>query len=177
MNRNKSTGNNIPKTLFQKIVFGVIMSYIMTYGMEFYNVSIKMGFNLSAGGFSNIKNIVFLETLKEVWFMGIIVFIVSGSFGNRMGILIAEKHINNSIDNRYICQIVRQACTIGVMCPAMSLIASVIFSIIFDKKPVLELPAIWAGTVMKNFPMAFFLNMYIAAPLTRKIYGLIFKDK
>lgn len=52
----------------------------------------------------------------------------------------------------------RQAGTVAVMCPSMSLAASVIFNVILGGSPVFQLPAIWAGTVIKNFPMAFFLE-------------------
>lgn len=62
------------------------MSYSMAYPMEVYNVAIKMGFNLSNGlGFSSMTNQVFLEALKEVWYMGLIVFAFSSLWGNKMG--------------------------------------------------------------------------------------------
>lgn len=57
-----------------------------------------------------------------------------------------------------------------VMCPAMSLIASLIFQIILGGEPILRLPAIWVGTVLRNFPMAFFWNMFAAAPLVHLIF-------
>ena len=33
--------------------------------------------------------------------------------------------------------------------------------------PVFQLPAAWAGTVLKHFPLAFFRNMFAAAPFAR----------
>ena len=53
------------QTKTQGIVFGVIMSYVMAYGMEVYNVAIKMGFHLQIGGLSSMTNVVFWEALKE----------------------------------------------------------------------------------------------------------------
>ena len=46
----------------------------------------------------------------------------------------------------------------------MSLIASILFRIILGGQPLFRLPAIWIGTAMKNFLMAFFWNMFVAAP-------------
>ncbi|MCD8018785.1 MAG: hypothetical protein LUF92_04125 [Clostridiales bacterium] len=60
------------------------------------------------------------------------------------------------------------------MCPTMSLVATILFSIILAGRPVAQLPAIWVGTLIKNFPIAFFLNVFAAAPLTRIVFGLIF---
>lgn len=43
----------MPKNKTQGIIFGIIMSYAMAYGMEVYNIAIKEGVNLAAGGFSS----------------------------------------------------------------------------------------------------------------------------
>ena len=161
----------MPKTKTQGIVFGILMSFFMAYGMEVYNIAIRMGCNLTAGqGFSSISYPVFLEALKEAVGMSVIVFIVSNLVGNRAGAAFMAKYCDPGKDNPYFCQIMRQAGTILVMCPLMSLIASVLFQIILGGQPLFRLPAIWIGTVMKNFPMAFFWNMFAAAPLVHWIF-------
>lgn len=38
----------MPKTKFQGAVFGLLMSYIMAFGMEVYNTAINMGFLTTA---------------------------------------------------------------------------------------------------------------------------------
>lgn len=40
----------MPKSKTQGIIFGIIMSYAMAYGMEVYNVAIREGVNLTPGG-------------------------------------------------------------------------------------------------------------------------------
>lgn len=161
----------MPRTKKQGIIFGVLMSFLMAYGMEVYNISIRMGFNLTEGlGFSSISYEVFLEALKEACFMGVIVFIVSNLVGNKAGTAVMNKYCDVTKDNPYFCRIMRQAGTILVMCPLMSLIASIIFQIILGGHPITRLPVIWIGTVMKNFPMAFFWNMFMVAPLVHWIF-------
>lgn len=160
----------MPKTRAQGIVFGIIMSYAMAYGMEVYNVAIKLGFDLSAGGFSNMTNIVFWEALKEALYMGLFVFLFSNLWGNRLGARFAEKHCSPARDNPYLCQLLRQAGTVAVMCPTMSLVASVLFNVLLAGSPWTQLPAIWVGTVLKNFPMAFFWNMFAAAPFSHWLF-------
>ena len=161
----------------QGFIFGVIMSYAMAYGMEVYNIAIKEGVNLGAGGFSNMTNIVFLEALKEAAYMGLIVLLVSNLWGNRLGAAFAARHCDPKRDNPYICQLLRQAGTVAVMCPTMSLVASILFNVILGGESVWQLPAIWGGTFMKNFPMAFFWNMFAAAPFTHWIFTKIFREK
>ena len=55
----------MPQNRKQGIIFGLIMSYAMAYGMEVYNVAIKEGYSLQVGGFSTMTNHVFLDALLE----------------------------------------------------------------------------------------------------------------
>lgn len=164
----------MPKNKIQGFIFGVIMSYAMAYGMEIYNVAIKLGVNLTAGGFSNMTNLIFWEALKEASYMGLLVLLFSNLWGNRIGASFASKHCDPSKDSPYICQLLRQAGTVAVMCPTMSLVASILFNIILGGTPLSQLPAIWVGTFFKNFPMAFFWNMFAAAPFTHWLFKKIF---
>jgi hypothetical protein len=169
--------SQMPKTKFQGFIFGLIMSYAMAIGMEVYNVAIKEGFTLMAGGFSNMTNSVFIDALKEASFMGLFVLLFSNLWGNRIGAAVSSKYVSSEKDNPYFCRLMRQACTVGIMCPTMSLVASVLFNVILAHASWTQLPAIWAGTVIKNFPMAFLWNMYAAAPFTHLVFGCIFKDR
>lgn len=169
--RGKEEERKMPKNKTQGIIFGIIMSYAMAYGMEVYNIAIKEGVNLAAGGFSNMTNLIFWEALKEAAYMGVIVFLFSNLWGNRLGAAFAARHCDPQKDNPYICRLLRQAGTVAVMCPTMSLAASILFNVILGGAPVWQLPAIWVGTFIKNFPMAFFWNMFAAAPFTHWISG------
>ncbi|MGI6006917.1 MAG: DUF2798 domain-containing protein [Ruminococcus sp.] len=165
----------MPKNKLQGFIFGFIMSYAMAYGMEVYNIAIKMGVNLTAGGFTNMTNIVFWEALKEAAYMGLFVLLFSNLWGNRAGAAFAARHCDPQKDNPYICRLLRQAGTVAVMCPTMSLTASILFNLIMGHAPVSQLPAIWVGTVLKNYPMAFFWNMFAAAPFTHWLFSKIFR--
>lgn len=98
----------MPRTKKQGIIFGVLMSFLMAYGMEFYNIAIKMGFNLTPGlGYSSISYEVFVATLKEAVFMCVIVFIVfivSNLVGNKAGAKFMEKHCDVTKDNPYFAK-------------------------------------------------------------------------
>lgn len=167
----------MPHTKGQGIVFGLIMSYAMAIGMEVYNIAVKMGFPLNIGGLSTMTNSVFPAALLEASYMGLFVFLFSNLWGNRMGAAFAARHTDPARDNPYFCRLMRQAGTVAVMCPAMSLVASILFNIILAGQPIPQLPAIWVGTVFKNFPMAFFWNMFAAAPFTHWAFGRLFPEK
>jgi hypothetical protein len=40
--------------------------------------------------------------------------------------------------------------------------------------PVAQLPAIWVGTLIKNFPMALLWNLFAAGPVSRLVFGRFF---
>ncbi len=166
----------MPKNKLQGFIFGVIMSYAMAFGMEIYNVAIREGVNLAAGGLSNMTNLIFWEALKEASYMGLLVLLFSNLWGNRLGAAFAARHCDPQKDNPYLCRLLRQAGTVAIMCPTMSLAASILFQIILGGAPIAQLPAIWIGTLLKNFPMAFFWNMFAAAPFTHWLFGKIFRQ-
>ena len=62
----------------------------------------------------------------------------------------------------------RSAMTVCVMCPAMSLWATVIF-----QRPGIEFVPAWLQTVVKNFPMAFFWQIFFCGPLVRRLFRLL----
>ena len=165
----------MPKTKFQRILYGALMSITMAYGMEVYNVAIKQGYHTMAGSFSNMTNHVFLEALIEVSYMWILVFIFSNLWGNRVGRKLAGKIVRPVIDNPFYMTLMMSGCTVLIMCPTMSLAASILFNIILGHAPVSQLPAIWAGTLLKNFPMALLWNLFAAGPLTRLLFGAFMK--
>lgn len=166
----------MPKTKGQGLVFGILMSVTMAYGMEVYNVALKSGVLQHVGGFSDMRNTVFLGALKEASFMWLFVFLFSNLWGNRLGAKLADKLVSEQ-DSPFLQMLARSCCTVLVMCPTMSLVAAVLFQVILGHQPVLQLPAMWVGTVLKNFPMALLWNLFAAGPVSRALLRLIFAKK
>ena len=164
-------------TKVKNFVFGILMSYSMAIGMEIYNTALGMGIQLQPGGLTNLTLPVLIGALKEASFMGAIVFVVSSLWGNRIGARFAQRHCDPAKDNPYFCQLLRQGGTVAIMCPSMSLFASILFQVILGGAPLTDLPLIWVGTVLKNFPMAFFWNFFASAPFCRWVLGLLFPQK
>ncbi|MGI6231189.1 MAG: hypothetical protein ACOYJL_09880 [Tractidigestivibacter sp.] len=164
----------MPKNRAQGIIFGILMSITMAYGMEVYNVAWKMGYPTMAGGFSNMTNDVFLSALAEAAYMWLFVFLFSNLWGNRLGSRLASRLVDPEKDNAFLCTLVRSGCTVLVMCPTMSMVASILFNVILAGNPVTQLPAIWVGTLLKNFPMALLWNIFAAGPVTRLVFSKFF---
>ncbi|MCD7723260.1 MAG: DUF2798 domain-containing protein [Clostridiales bacterium] len=170
-------GKIMPKTKWQGIVFGFIMSVTMAYGMEVYNVAIKNGCTLAAWNFSNLTNDVFLDALIEAAYMWVFVFIFSKLWGERLGHALAAKLIRPEKDSPFLITVITSCCTVLVMCPTMSLVAAILFNIILAGQSPVDTIAIWVGTVIKNFPMALLWNLFAAGPVTRALFRLLFKKQ
>ena len=166
----------MPKTKRQGLVFGILMSVTMAYGMEVYNVAQKSGVLQHVGGFSDMRNTVFLDALKEAAYMWVIVLVISTLWGNRLGAKLAVRLVSEQ-DSPFLQMLARSCCTVLVMCPTMSLVAAVLFQVILSHQPVVQLPAMWVGTVLKNFPMALLWNLFAAGPVSRGLLRLIFAKK
>lgn len=97
----------MPKTKAQGILFGLIMSYSMAIGMGIYNTASALGFAQQPGGLSNLRSAVFLPALRETLCMGLIVFIVSNLWGNRIGAKIAAAQCDPARDHPTFCRLAR----------------------------------------------------------------------
>lgn len=80
-----------------------------------------------------------------------LVILFSNLLGNHIGAAFANRHCNPQKDNLYFCQILLQSGTVAIMCPTMSLVASILFNIIMAEMPLTQLSAIWLETVIKIF--------------------------
>lgn len=165
----------MPKNKTQGIIFGIIMSYSMAVGMEIYNNAIQQGVHLQPGGFTNLTYGIVGKALVEALFMGLIVIIVSELWGNRLGARFAAKVSDPQRDNPLFLSVDAAGGHRVRYVPHHESAATIIFSMILGGAPVWQLPAIWAGTLIKNFPMAFFWNMFAAAPFTNWACGKLFE--
>lgn len=165
-----------PKTKAQGLAYGLFMCIFMSLGMEVYNNAVKMGYNLQPGGLSNMDWSVVPAALSELWFIIPVVFILSNTYGNRLGAKLASTLIDPERDSSFWRSCVIIACTTLVMCPSMSLFASTLFNVILAGRPAIELPVIWIGTIFKNFPMALLWNLFAASPLSRICLKVAFPE-
>lgn len=163
----------MPQNRKQGLIFGILMSVTMAYGMEVYNVAWKMGVPTMPGGFSNLTNDVFLAALVEASYMWLFVLLFSSLWGTRGGAALARRIVDPARDGALV-QGVARSCTVLVMCPTMSLVAAILFNVVLGGMPATQLPAIWVGTVIKNFPMALLWNLFAAGPVSRLVFEKCF---
>ncbi len=65
--------------------------------------------------------------------------------------------------------------TVGLMCPAMSFLAAILYYPYYEGFNVITLLADWIKLVCFNFPFAFFTQLFFIQPLVRTLFKLIFR--
>lgn len=65
--------------------------------------------------------------------------------------------------------------TVALMCPAMSLIAAIIYYPYYEGFNILTLITSWLKLVCLNFPFAFFTQLFFIQPLIRTIFKFLFR--
>lgn len=65
--------------------------------------------------------------------------------------------------------------TVGLMCPAMSLIAAFLYYPYYAGFGAAALLADWLKLVCYNFPFAFFTQLFFIQPLVRTIFKILFR--
>ena len=147
----------MPKNKFQDVVLTAIMATIMVYGMVVYNVALATG-GLTAESF--------LLALYELPIMVPIAFVLEffavGKIARRLAFTVMRptdrpQFITYAISLMIVC----------IMCPVMSLIATVLF-----KEPSF---GTWVHTWGCNMPMALCWQMLYCGPLARAIFRLVFR--
>lgn len=154
----------MPKSLFQEIIFTIIMVLLMVYAMVCYNIALAIG---------GLSNQVFLMAFKELAIMGPIAFVLDFFIVGPIAKKITFKNFNPQTDKPLFIVLSISACSIWFMCPLMSFVATLLFKGGFQK----EFVSIWIQTTMFNYPMAGLWQFLVAGPIFRHIFGLIFREK
>lgn len=152
----------MPKTKFQNTIFTILMVFVMVYAMICYNIALSK---------TGMTNEVFLLAFHELIIMWPVAFILEFFVVEKLSQFLAFRIVKPD-DRPIFIILVISSMIICLMCPMMSFVATLLF-----KDPGKEVIAIWLQTTIMNFPMAFFLQIFIAGPFVRLIFRTIFKKQ
>lgn len=154
----------MPKSLGQEILFTILMVFVMVYAMVCYNIA------LATGGLSNS---VFLMAFRELPVMMPIAFVLDLFIVGPIAKKITFSKFNAESTNPVFIILSISICSIWLMCPLMSLAATILFKGGFHK----EMISVWLQSAAFNYPMAAFWQLLVAGPLVRAVFGMLLKNK
>ena len=150
----------MPKTLPERIFFTIVMAAIMVYGMIVYNVALNTG---------GVTNATFVMALHEMPIMVPIACVLEFFVVEKLATGLAFMFMRPTDRPQFITYAI-SICICCIMCPLMSLVATILFK---DTKTF----ATWVQTWAMNFPMAICYQMFYCGPLVRLIFRAIFREK
>ena len=149
----------MPKNLIQNIIFTALMALFMVYGMIVYNIA------LATGG---VTNATFVMALEELRIMASVAFLLEFFFVDKLAHMLAFTFVKPDDRPALIaCSI--SFCICCIMCPVMSLIATLLF-----KEPDF---GTWVHTFGMNLPCALLWQLCYCGPAVRFIFRKMFPDK
>ena len=147
----------MPKTKFQNVIFTLMMSFLMVYAMICYNISLNIG---------GMSNQVFLMAFGEMKIMWPVAFVLEFFIVDNLAHKLAFRIVTPK-DRPFAITAAISIMIICIMCPVMSLVATVLF-----KEPSFGM---WVHTWGCNMPMALCWQMLYCGPLSRAIFRLLFR--
>ena len=107
----------MPKNKFQDVVFTIIMAAIMVYGMVVYNIALNTG---------TVDGTTFIAALHELPIMVPVAFILEFFIVGRLARLLAFTVMKPTDRPQFITYAI-SICICCIMCPVMSLVATILF--------------------------------------------------
>ncbi len=147
----------MPKTLPERIFFTIVMAAIMVYGMIVYNVALNT---------NGVTNATFVMALHEMPIMVPVAFVLEFFVVEKLATRLAFLFMRPTDRPQFITYAI-SLMIVCIMCPVMSLIATVLF-----KEPSF---GTWVHTWGCNMPMALCWQMLYCGPLARAIFRLVFR--
>lgn len=149
----------MPKTKFQNIVFTAIMAVIMVYGMIVYNVALNTG---------GVTDKTFLMAFHELLIMAPIALVLEFFAVEKLATKLAFTFMKPTDRPQFITYAI-STMIVCIMCPTMSLIATLLF-----KEPSF---GTWVQTFGLNMPMALIWQLLFCGPLVRLIFRTLFRRR
>ena len=147
----------LPQNKFQDVIFTLFMAFVMVYAMICYNISLNVG---------GMQNFVFIAAFKEMMIMWPIAVVLELLFVGKLAQILAFRFVTPGKDPMIMVILAISAMSVCLMCPLMSLVATILF-----KNAGAEFVAIWLQTTAMNFLMALCWQIFFAGPLVRNVFG------
>ena len=151
----------MPSTKFQRVIFALLTVFITVHLFVFYNLSIEMG---------GMSNQVFIASRKVILIEFVFAFLLEIFLVGPLSEKMAFRVVNPREEKPYIVMTAIICSTVGLMCPMMSFIATILYNGFTS-----EFLAQWMQKIVFNFPFAFFTQLFFIQPLVRFLFGILFK--
>lgn len=176
----------MPRNQFQRMIFALLTVVITVHAYVFYSLYVVNGEALMAGtGASGVLEalrrqggVYLCGTHVPIWACILIEFcfayLLEVLIGSPASFRLACRVFNPAKNHPMIFETAIICATVGIMCPAMSLIAAFLYYPYAGGFHVLTLLANWLKLICVNFPFAYFTQLFLIQPVVRVLFRTLF---
>lgn len=177
----------MPRNQFQRMVFAFLTVLVTVHAYVFYSLYVVNGTTLMAlTGEGHVLQAIraqggvyMLGRMLPIWAVILVEFCLAFGLECVMGSPCSFKLACRVFDPKtshpmhfesaVICA------TVGLMCPAMSFLAALLYYPYYEGFNLLTLLANWLKLVCLNFPFAYFTQLFFIQPLVRTAFKVLFR--
>lgn len=179
----------MPTNQFQRTIFALLTVLITVHAYVFYrlyvvNGATLMAINESDGVIAAINHQVGVYIFGQflpIWAVILVEFclamLLEVFMGSPCSFKLASKVFDPGKTHHMIFESAIICATVGLMCPAMSLIASFLYYPYYAGFHIFTLLANWLKLVCFNFPFAFFTQLFFIQLFVRTLFKALFHKK
>lgn len=176
----------MPKNQFQRMVFALLTVIVTVHAYVFYSLYVVNGTTLmtingSAGVIDAINRqggVYMFGRYLPIWAVVLVEFcfayVLEVLVGSPCSFRLASKVFDPEKSDPMMFETAIISATVGIMCPAMSLIAAFLYYLYYQGFHLATLLVNWLKLVCFNFPFAFFSQLFFIQPLIRTVFKWIF---
>ena len=176
----------MPQNQFQRAMFALMTVIVTVHAYVFYSIYVINGnlFMTLTGEASVLKAVNAMGGIQmfgvpcPIWAVVILEFVLAYSLemfmGSPLSFKLACKVFNPRETHPVLFETAIICATVGLMCPAMSFLAAIIYYPYYAVFDVFTFLANFVKLVCFNFPFAFFSQLFFIQPLIRTLFKLIF---
>lgn len=179
----------MPKNQFQRMVFAFLTVLITVHAYVFYSLYVVNGNILtSVNGTDSViaainkqGGVYMFGTFLPIWTIVLVEFVLAYSLeivmGSPCSFKLASRVFDPRKDHPMLFETAIICATVGLMCPAMSFLAAILYYPYYNGFHIITLLANWLKLVCFNFPFAFFTQLFFIQPLVRTVFKLLFRNE
>lgn len=176
----------MPQNQFQRMLFAFLTVIVTVHAYVFYSLYVVNGTTLTTiNGTASVIDAInsqggvyMFGHYLPIWAVILVEFVLAYSLeiimGSPCSFKLAAKVFNPEDTHPVLFETAIICATVGLMCPAMSFIASLLYYPYYNGFNIITLLANWLKLVCFNFPFAFFTQLFFIQPFIRTVFKTMF---
>lgn len=176
----------MPRNQFQRMIFALLTVIVTVHAYVFYSLYVVNGsFFASIEGARGVLDgvrlnggVMMFGRTFPIWAVVLLEFVLAYSLeclvGSPCSFKLACKVFDPRTTHPVLFETAIICATVGIMCPAMSFLAAIIYYPYYAGFNFITLIANFMKLVCFNFPFAFFSQLFFIQPLIRTVFKMLF---